>query len=140
MRKIIDARTSGDFTLYRNESALQIAVVANAMGLARRFPEVRLLHSIPNGDWRGPRVAQKLKAEGVLPGMPDLCLPVPRGGYHGMYLELKHGRGLVRPSQWSIMLELHAHGYFVRLTNHMQTALELLEGYLSDEYNRYDDQ
>jgi hypothetical protein len=115
---------------YPSESALQIAVVAAAMGLMGEYPEVGLLHSIPNGDWRGPRVAQKLKAEGVLPGIPDLFLPVPRGGYHGLYIELKNGRGHVSREQWRVMAELHAHGYLVRILNDLPMAIILIRRYL----------
>src|SRR5699024_826416 len=59
-------------------------------GLARgAYPALRWLHAVPNGGARNIVVARKLKAEGVQRGVPDLCLPVPRGPYHGLYIELK---------------------------------------------------
>jgi hypothetical protein len=30
-----------------------------------------------------------LKRQGVKPGVPDICLPVPRRHWHGLWLELK---------------------------------------------------
>ena len=63
-------------------------------------PELRLLHAIPNGGKRLKSEAARLQAMGVKPGVPDLCLPVPRGKYHGLYIELKrlYG-GRVSPAQ-----------------------------------------
>lgn len=139
MRSEIDIRVPTPSHTFPSESALQIAVVSHALNLMGEFPEVALLHSIPNGDWRGPGVAKKLKAEGVKPGIPDLCLPVPRGGYHSLYLELKNGRGAVRAEQWDVMLELHAHGHYVRLINDAEIAVKLIRKYLSGTITRYED-
>lgn len=63
----------------------------------RIYPCLRTLYAIPNGGARHAAVAAKLKAEGVKPGVPDICLPVARGSYHGLYIELKRQRG-TRPS------------------------------------------
>lgn len=53
------------------------------------LPELRLLYANANGGARHKATAGRLKAEGVKPGVPDLCLPVARHGYHGLYIELK---------------------------------------------------
>lgn len=58
-----------------------------------KIPALRLLHAIPNGGKRDIRTAAMLKAEGVKPGVPDICLPVPRGIFHGLYIELKRRKG-----------------------------------------------
>lgn len=55
-----------------------------------RFPQYRrLLFHIPNGGKRTKIEASRLKAMGVLPGVPDLFLALPLGGYHGMFIEIK---------------------------------------------------
>lgn len=69
------------------------------------------IHHIPNGGSRGRREAPLLKAQGVRPGVPDYGLPLPRGGYHGLYLELKAGDGALRPEQQADLERLHADGY-----------------------------
>ena len=57
-------------------------------GLAeQQYPELKLLHHIPNGGKRDARTAANLKKEGVKAGVPDMCLPVARGQYHGLYKE-----------------------------------------------------
>ena len=53
------------------------------------YPELKYLYAIPNGGFRDKREAAKLRATGVKAGVPDLCLPVRRGKWSGLYIELK---------------------------------------------------
>jgi len=53
------------------------------------MPELSVMFAIPNGGHRHRAVAAKLKAEGVKRGVPDICLPVARQGFHGLFIELK---------------------------------------------------
>ena len=61
-----------------------------------RYPELRLMFAIPNGGERDKRVAARLKAEGVKRGVPDVFLPVRRGGFAGLFIELKRPDSEVR--------------------------------------------
>jgi hypothetical protein len=72
-----------------SEHQEQAALIRWAAMSEHQHPELRLLFAIPNGGARSKAAAGKLKAEGVRPGIPDLCLPVPRGGYSALYIELK---------------------------------------------------
>ena len=57
-------------------------------------------------------VASKLKAEGVLSGVPDLHIPIAKKGFHGLYIELKNGKiGKVSDNQKTIMEKLQSEGY-----------------------------
>lgn len=56
------------------------------------YPEVDLMFHIPNGGSRNKLEAANLKRQGVKAGVPDLFLPVSRGGYHGLFIELKYGK------------------------------------------------
>ena len=58
-----------------------------------KHPEVALCFHIPNGGHRNAREAHNLRLQGVRAGVPDICLPVPRGGYGALYVELKRKRG-----------------------------------------------
>lgn len=80
-------------TRARPEAQEQRALFEWAAYAARQWPELRLLHAIPNGGSRDPREARNLKLQGVKAGVPDICLPVARGGYNALYIELKRVRG-----------------------------------------------
>jgi hypothetical protein len=54
-----------------------------------KYPELELLFHIPNGGYRGKAEAGRFKAAGVKAGVWDLFLPVARGGYHGLFVEMK---------------------------------------------------
>lgn len=71
-----------------------------------QYPGV-LIFAIPNGGARNKATAGKLKAEGVLAGVPDLFIPRWR-----LFVEMKrkaHGR--VSPEQAEVMRALGAAGY-----------------------------
>ena len=54
---------------------------------------MKLLHHIPNGGNRDVVEARHLKQQGVKKGVPDLHLPVARGSYHSLYIEMKAETG-----------------------------------------------
>lgn len=74
-------------------------------------PPLGMLFAIPNGGKRDVVTASRLKAEGVTAGVPDLCLPVARRGYHGLYIEMKVRGGRVRSEQRKWLAALEAEGY-----------------------------
>lgn len=58
-----------------------------------KYPALALLYHIPNGGSRNPIEAHNLKAQGVRPGVPDICLPVPNAFHTALYIELKRRKG-----------------------------------------------
>ena len=101
-----------------------------------RFPALRLLYHVPNGGRRNPREAAHLKRQGVKKGVPDLCLPVARGGFHGLYIELKYGRNKPTEDQAAWIAALREQGYAAEVCYGWQQAKELLEKYLSGKFER----
>lgn len=73
-----------------NEDSHQVALGAWRAKMVGRYPELELLHHIPNGGSRNKIEAGKLKAMMAKAGVSDLFWPIARRGYHGLYLELKH--------------------------------------------------
>ena len=61
-----------------------------------RYPK-GIVFAIPNGGHRHPATAVKLKAEGVLKGIPDLC--VIREDGEILWLEMKTEKGKLSPDQ-----------------------------------------
>lgn len=58
-----------------------------------KYPELALLYHIPNEGKRSGLTGYRLKAQGLRPGVPDICLPVPSLHYTALYIELKRREG-----------------------------------------------
>ncbi|MCP4286499.1 MAG: VRR-NUC domain-containing protein [Gammaproteobacteria bacterium] len=93
-------------------------------------PELDLLHAIPNGGHRHNAVAARMKAEGVRRGVPDLCLPVASGGYHGLYIEMKSRKGRLSSEQRQWGDALHAQGYCFQMCRSWREAATTIGDYL----------
>ena len=98
--------------------------------IRRQWPELALLHHIPNGGTRDAVEAKHLKQQGVKSGVPDLCLPVPRGQYHGLYIEMKTESGHTSDEQEWWGDRLQTQGYVWRCCHGWQAAVAVLEWYL----------
>lgn len=94
------------------------------------YPELRLLYHIPNGGSRNELEAVNLKKQGVRAGVPDLCLPVARGGYHGLYIEMKAGKNKPTEKQLEWIEALRDEGYAVSICWGFEAARQELEKYL----------
>lgn len=96
-----------------------------------------LLFAVPNGAHLAGnakrRMAQvsSLKAEGLRTGVPDLILPVARGEYHGLAIEMKRQKGgtLSEPQRrWRE--KLTEQGWLSVVCLGAESAIEVLEKYL----------
>jgi hypothetical protein len=102
--------------------------------VAFRHPAVfKLIYHVPNGGHRHKAVAVKLKEQGVKAGVPDLVLPMARGGYFGLYIEFKatppHDAA-VSPTQDSYIQALTEQGYLAIVCRGHFDAMEQLRAYL----------
>lgn len=99
-----------------------------------RYPELKLLYHVPNGGSRKKSEAGRFKAEGVKAGVPDLCLPVARGGYHGLYIELKrlkHSKTSEDQKAW--IAQLNEQGYCAVVCKGWEAAAKVITEYLNME-------
>lgn len=97
----------------------------------RAYPELAMLYAIPNGGKRAIKTAVALKKQGVKRGVPDMCLPVARGGYHGLYIELKRQKGgVVSDEQREWIAALNTQGYKAIICHGAEEAIEQIRGYL----------
>ena len=86
------------------------------------FP-TSLLFAIPNGGKRTQKVNKKgktyslegdrLKKEGVTPGVPDLFLATGNAEFRGLFIEMKFGKGKASPDQNKIHLKLADNKYAI---------------------------
>lgn len=101
-------------------------------GLAeQKYPDIKLLHHIPNGGKRDKKEAAALRRQGVKSGVPDLCLPSAHGGYHGLYIELKVGRNKTSDNQNMWLEMLMKQNYKIAVCYGWREAADTIEDYLS---------
>ena len=108
----------------------QAALFAWADMQASATPVLQLLYAIPNGGHRYKAVAVKLAAEGLKSGVPDVHLPVARGGYHGLYIEMKYGRNKPSDHQEAWLRALAGQGYKTAVCWGFEQAKQIIEDYL----------
>lgn len=59
-----------------------------------------------------------------------MCLPVPRNGFHGLYIEMKYGRNKTTDQQKEWLKELAAQGYFTAVCYGAEEAKRVISKYL----------
>ena len=103
-----------------------------------RYPDA-LIWATPNGGHLagniGRRSAQinKLKREGLLPGVSDLIIFEPRGGYSALFIEMKKtngGSGASENQLWFIR-EVEKRGAFGIVCNGADEAKQAIDDYLN---------
>jgi hypothetical protein len=113
------------------EGQEQAALLAE---LSLRYPAVaKLMYHVPNGGHRHKLVATKLKAQGVKAGIPDLVLPMARGGHFGLYIEFKAtppNDAPVSASQHACIEMLIEQGYLAIICRGHFDAMEQIRAYL----------
>lgn len=82
-----------------SEHAEQVALFQWAALEVKNYPQLKWLFAIPNGFFASSGQKNKMKAEGLRDGVPDICLPWPKRDhnaefdnqyfYCGLWLEMK---------------------------------------------------
>lgn len=104
---------------------------------AGRWPELALMYHIPNGGSRSKSEAGRFRAEGVKAGVPDICLPAARGGYHGLYIELKRIKGSrVSTAQQGWIAALRDQGYYACVCKGWDDAAHVIKKYLENKIEK----
>ena len=88
------------------------------------------IFAIPNGGHRDIRTAVRLKREGVKAGVSDIFVAVPRGDYHGMFIEIKTEKGRLSPAQTAFLARQARLGYSAVVAHGVREAIDAIAGYL----------
>lgn len=89
------------------------------------------LLAVPNGGKRSSaREGARLKAEGVKAGVSDLLLPLRRGGFGGLWLELKAPGKKPTPAQREWLERMERAGYHAAWADDWQKAATIIAAYL----------
>lgn len=121
--------------MIHRESKLQQACIK---WLRLQYPKI-VAFAIPNGGKRNVREAARMKAEGVLAGVPDLFIASPRGGYCGMFIEMKAGKAKPTDAQDAMLLDLGDEGYRVLICRDFDVFRDEVTRYLNDNPGKFSD-
>lgn len=115
------------------ESAEQQALFRWAAFAEGKYPELALMFHIPNEGVRTKANGARLKAEGLRAGVPDIMLPVARGAYHGLFVELKAGKNRPSNAQERWLTTLSGQGYMAVVCWGWESAKNMIINYLDQE-------
>ena len=96
------------------------------------FPEIaHLVMASAGGVRTSMSQAVKMKSMGYRKGTPDIFVAVPKGGRHGLFLELKAIGGKASPEQNIMLANLQAQGYAAAVVVGFDQVKATLTAYLS---------
>lgn len=110
-------------------------------GAKLAYPELRMVFHVPNEGKRSRYTGGSLKAQGLQSGVPDVFLDVPRGGWHGLRIELKRIKDYsISAAQNEWVKNLNRYGYAAAVCFGWEEAWEMIMAYInndSDTVQRY---
>jgi hypothetical protein len=113
-----------------SETTEQIALIEYCDWRANQDWRWGSIFHIPNqGKRTGFTHGQFIKM-GLRPGMPDLMLPIPNSAYPGLFIEMKHGKGVLSPNQKERREILTRAGYLWVEARSFEQARSIIEGHL----------
>lgn len=113
-----------------SEEIEQINLFRWAEFAENKYPELKLMYHVPNEGKRSALTGSRLKQAGLKPGVPDIVLPVARGGYIGLYIELKYGRNKTTDNQKEWLRDLRNQYHLTAVCYGWEQAKDLIESYM----------
>lgn len=103
-----------------------------------KYPELEALYHIPNEGKRSQAYGARLRAQGLKSGVPDICLPVPKGKYNGLYIELKKIGGKPTENQIYWLGLLERYGNAVAICEGAEQAEQVISAYCERDSDTLD--
>lgn len=114
------------------EGAIQSQCVAH---FHNTYPEYRGLYfCVPNENSRGDSNSATgaiRRSMGVVKGVSDTLMLIPRGGWHGLCIEYKSDIGRQSPAQVEWQSKVEAQGYRYEVVRSLEEFKELIKEYLN---------
>jgi len=107
----------------KSEASEQVAVVDYC-----KIKHIPIFH-IPNEGKRSAATGANLKRQGLSAGVPDLCIPAPRGRFHGLFIEMKYGKNKPTAEQDEWLSLLFKNGYMVKICYSFEEAKTVIDWY-----------
>lgn len=100
---------------------------------ARGKPWGQFLFHIANESVGGYGWMVRNRQMGMRKGVPDLMLPVPMKGYHGLFIELKTDSGRLSEEQRRWLNALNKFGYLAVMCRGWEQARDEIERYMEGD-------
>lgn len=118
-------------TPHASEQAIHEALMQWMEARRGAEPTLALAFHAPLGEARDALAAMRLQSLGAKPGVPDLMLPVPRGPYLGLALEIKAPGNRPTLAQRRWIEALDAVGWMATWAAGLDACIAVVEGYLA---------
>ena len=122
----------------KTEDTEQMQIINYCNSMSAYVPEYEMIYHIPNEGKR--KNGAKLKRIGLRKGIPDLCLPVPKMVFNGLYIELKKDtskKASKEQKEW--LFKLEQQGYATSLCFGADEAINLITAYMTSDYETFID-
>ena len=97
---------------------------------SKQFPWGQFLFHIPNETVGGQAWISRNSQKGCKRGVPDLMLPIPMNGYHGLFIEMKRPGGRLDGIQKRWLMSLNELGYLAICCKGWEEAKDALQRYM----------
>jgi DNA-directed RNA polymerase subunit RPC12/RpoP len=96
------------------------------------FPKLpsKLLFAVPNGGSRNIIEARNMKYQGVIPGVADVILLIPKHGYASLCIEFKTAKGKQSDEQKEFQRQVEACGSKYVVVRSVTQAIKIIKKYL----------
>lgn len=107
-----------------------------ALRKRKQYPMLDFMSASQSGHKRNVVDASMAKRSGLKAGIPDIFLPYPSKGYHGLFIELKRpekSKAKISEAQKITIDYLNNHGYLAVVCYGSDEAIEAIKNYLNME-------
>jgi len=111
------------------EAIEQAKVIAWAKLHERNYPYLWILHCSLNGVKMTKAQAVRAIAQGMKKGVADLFLPVKKGVYSGLYIEMKSEKGRTSIDQSKFLTAVSENDYLAHICYSAVEAIDKIKGY-----------
>ncbi len=111
------------------EAIEQAKVIAWARANERNYPYLWMLHSSLNGVKMTKAQAVRAIAQGMKKGVADLFLPVKKGVYSGLYIEMRSEKGRTSIDQSKFLTAVSENDYLAHICYSAVEAIDKIKGY-----------
>jgi len=122
-----------DYSKKRSEYSEQVSVFLWAAMYESMYPDLWLMSGSIMGGTKIPfKILAKWKKSGMKKGKPDIQLPVARGGYIGLWIELKQAGGRDPSSdQVEYLTKLAKAGHYACCCKGSEAAIQTIKRYVN---------